>query len=76
MIGVYLPSGAGVPTTGGGGGGSGAALRDDPSPPGPGRTLAGQYDGFFRHHQQSAPSHSMLESHSPGINNTLPLSHM
>ena len=74
MIGVYLPSGtAGAPTAGGGGG---SQLRDDSTPPGAGRTVAGQYDGFFRHHQQLASSHSLLETHSPGINNTLPLSHM
>jgi len=74
MIGVYLPGGPGTTTSGGG---SGGPLRDEPTPPGAGRSLVGQYDGFFRHHQQSAaPSHSLLESHSPGINNTLPLSHM
>jgi len=73
MIGVYLHGGAGAPNTGGGGS---RPLRDEPTPPGAGRSLSGQYDGFFRHHQQSAPSHSLLESHSPGINNTLPLSHM
>jgi len=73
MIGVYLPGGTGGPNTGGSGGGGGQ-LRDEPTPPG--RTLPGQYDAFFRHHQQSTPSHSLLESHSPGINNTLPLSHM
>lgn len=73
MIGAYLPGGTGVQTSGGSGAGQ---LRDEPSPPGAGRSLAAQYDGFFRHHQQSAPSHSLLDSHSPGINNTLPLSHM
>jgi len=74
MIGMYLPGGAGAPTTVVG---SGGQLRDDATPPGAGRTIAaGQYDGFFRHHQQSASSQSLLESHSPGINNTLPLSHM
>jgi len=68
MIGAYLPGG--TPT---------GALRDDPSPPGSGRTLAGaQYDGFYRHHQQQQQQqqHSLLDTHSPGINNTLPLSHM
>jgi len=69
MIGVYLPGGTGATASGGG-----AQLRDEPTPPG--RTHPGQYDGFFRHHQQSTPSHSLMESHSPGINNTLPLSHM
>jgi len=75
MIGVYLPGGASAPTNGGS---SGGPLRDEPTPPGAGtgRPVAGSYDGFFRHHQQAAPSHSLLESHSPGINNTLPLSHM
>ena len=73
MIGVYLSGGAGAPTTGGG---SGGQLRDEPTPPEAARPLAGQYDGFFRHHQQAAPSHSLLETHSPGINSTLPLSHM
>jgi len=78
MIGVYLPGGAGAPTTGGGGGGGGGAqLCDEPTTPPAGRALPGQYDSFYRHHQQSTPSsHSMLDPHSPGINNTLPLSHM
>jgi len=71
MIGVYLPGGTGAPPAGSSSGPG--QLRDEPTPP---RTLAGQYDAFFRHHQQSVPSHSLLESHSPGINNTLPLSHM
>jgi len=77
MIGVYLPGGAGAPTTGGSGG---TQLRDEETTPPAGRPLpAGQYDAFYRHHQQSTPSsHSLLHetTHSPGINNTLPLSHM